>query len=149
MSQPRFTRDELESESKFLADLVLKNLRYQQNWTNLKTHDIELPHPSQTSTFKFTIVSGTPPEKLHHEDLVISETELYTEWILPSVTEQEWSIREWAQVFEQTGKVAEQESKYNSTIQPSVRRIVMACQTNDGTVVYYMINKGIIPPRRN
>ncbi|VVT57779.1 uncharacterized protein SAPINGB_P005865 [Magnusiomyces paraingens] len=156
MTTQNLTRQDLEEESKYLADLVFKNLRYQQLWTKLETHKITLPIPDSSSSsskesfYHFTIVSGTPPEKLHHDDPTFTETQQqYTEWVLPSVTEQKWSIREWVQVFNQVELLAQNLSNESLSVLPSVRRMVMACQTNDGTVVYYMINKGIVPPKRN
>lgn len=134
--------------------------------------------------YKLTILTAVPPKKLLVEDPVpadykeetdnegnvkVAHGQLYKEFILPCITEQEWSIREWVEVFEELDKVwasgveseTDQEGwekvgggksdSFSVTFVPDYkpRRLIMACVTNDGTVVYYIINRDITPPRRN
>lgn len=113
-------------------------------------------------------------------DRVKIEGDLYKEFILPCITEQEWSIREWVQVFNEIDKIWEHNMTSDTTSKSTdpdeskesnenngedrnqtesrvskflpdykPKRLIMACVTNDGTVVYYVINRGITPPRRN
>lgn len=136
------------------------------------------------STYKLTLLTAVPPKRLFVEDRVPADYQeekddkegevkavrghLYKEFILPCITEQEWSIREWVEVFQQLDKVWERsmgkdgddedwekvgvvKSDTHAEFVPDYkpRRLIMACVTNDGTVVYYIINRDITPPRRN
>lgn len=106
-----------------LADQIQTNLTHFHLWNDLSQIDVE----TDRGTVK--IVKGTPPEKLLSED-----TEAKEEYILPSATEDKWTIRQWNQVF----------TKLNNP-----KRMLMAMVTNDGTIVYYFVNNGLAKPKKN
>lgn len=123
-----------EDELEQLASIVKSNLTHQHLWTSLSLSKVTLADGSS-----YTLCTGIPPDQLHPDDVIDkSAKKLPLEWVLPVTTEQKWSIREWAEVFAGIEKV-----------QTGVTRVVMACVTVDGTVVYYFVNKGITKPRKN
>jgi tRNA-splicing endonuclease subunit Sen15 len=113
-----------------LAKQVINNLNHHHLWTNLSSF------PIRTTESELEICRGMPPEKLHPDDTQLSE-----EYILPVRTEQKWTVRQWKEVFEGIRTATQSESV--------PRRVVMAMVTNDGTVVYYFINNGLVKPRKN
>lgn len=100
--------------------VVAKNLVHQQLW-----HDV--------STFQrngYSFCKGTPPKKLHPDDLEPVQEEI----ILETRTSAKWTVAQWVDIFE---------------IVSPAQRIVMAMVTDDSTVVYYIIYKGLQVPRKN
>lgn len=255
------TAKDLEKESEYLSEIVKKNLLYQQLWTNIKTHPIHLPiptdvwaatptpsqldlaksnsnnsnsiivnrtpenitaqqknihdHVDEKKTFTFHMLSGTPHTKLFDKDTpthprfestsnsnsnsntprssstkpiddeektgststttnpenkeetedesISSESQIIIppEWILPCITEQDWTIRQWVLIFQQLDELCNQTKNANNNDDPIINvndnnnntptnanRLIMACVTDDGTVVYYSINRNLIPPKR-
>lgn len=125
---------------KELAALVQHNLTHHHLWTQLRLEEVNLPDNKT-----YTLCTGVPPEQLHPDDVIEDSTKLPREWVLPVNTQQQWSIREWAEVF----KGIDERVKAMQSDQPKVNRVVMACATNDGTIVYYFVNRGITKPRKN
>lgn len=129
-----------DSSCRELAATVQHNLTHHHLWTKLALEDVNLPNNKT-----YTLCTGIPPEQLHPDDVVDDATNLPREWVLPVSTLQQWSIREWAEVF---SGIDEKTSKNTQLLSP-VKRIVMAAVTNDGTIVYYFVNRGITKPRKN
>lgn len=125
---------------KELAALVQHNLTHHHLWTKLSLEEVNLPDNKT-----FTLYTGVPPEQLHPDDVFEDPANLPREWVLPVNTQQQWSIREWAEVFEGI----DERVKGSDGDGPKVNRVVMACATNDGTIVYYFVNRGITKPRKN
>lgn len=119
---------EPEAGNSAWADVVLNNLNHQQLWTKLSKVELStLP----ASVF---LLSGTPFEKLHPDD----PDDTPKEWVLPCATEDTISVSRLASIFEGIKNLGE-----------TVNRLVMAMVTNDSTVVYYIVNEGLVKPRRN
>lgn len=95
------------------------NLVHQQLWTQVE--------PFQVGQYE--CLRGVPPSKLHPED-----KEITPEVVLVSHTEGKWTVRQWAELFHQL---------------PEAKRVVMAMVTDDSTVVYYIVYRGLQVPRKN
>lgn len=132
-----------------LAQIVQHNLTHHHLWTGLQLETLTIrssPDPTITDGEKYTLCTGVPREQLHPDDVPLQlnndnesgNSSYRREWVLPVKTDQQWSIREWAEMFAAIEK-----------IDSNVPRIVMAAVTNDGTVVYYFVNRGITKPRKN
>lgn len=130
---------------KELAAIVQHNLTHHHLWTQLSLETVNL---SDNQTY--TLCTGVPPEQLHPDDEVENPQKLPSEWVLPVNTLQQWSIREWAEVFSGIDEKLHTDAR-NDDSKPvqNVKRVVMAAVTNDGTVVYYFVNRGITKPRKN
>ncbi|ANB15703.1 hypothetical protein AWJ20_3342 [Sugiyamaella lignohabitans] len=113
-----------------IEDRVAENLVHQHLWTNLKSLNI------RAAESNIVICTGVPPAKLHPDDYEISE-----EYVLPVRTEQNWTVHQWACVFDGIKEATNAEA--------SPRRVVMAMVTEDSTIVYYFVNNGLIRPRKN
>lgn len=153
-------------EAKYAAQLVKENLIYQQLWTDINLFEIPFNSDEHTRG-SLTLCYGKPPEKIFNdENNDPDETGYYHhEWVLPAMTNQDWSIAYWVQIFEEidnllakASKHATQQRKVDETdlkeseskkSPKKAKRVIMACIDNDGTVVYYNVYRGIMPPRNN
>ncbi|KAK9468281.1 Sen15 protein-domain-containing protein [Lipomyces arxii] len=125
-----------------IAERVRLNLDLHHLWTDLTVCPIRL---QQNDAFEFldnnqiTLVRGRPPEKLYATDTLTDDGLTNLEWILPARSESKWSVNKWVTVFQAL-----------STAEDSgPTRILMALYTNDSTVVYYFVHRGLISPRKN
>lgn len=83
------------------------------------------------STFEkngYTFCEGLPPRKLHPEDSAIER-----ETVLVTNVAETWTVAQWKQVFDTVDR----------------RRITMAMISDDSTVVYYLVYRGLQVPRKN
>lgn len=119
---------ESEAGNSAWADIVLHNLNRQQLWTKLSKVELS------TRSGSIFLLSGTPFETLHPDD----PDDTPKEWVLPCATEDTISVSRLSSIFEGIKKLGE-----------TVNRLVMAMVTNDSTVVYYIVNEGLVKPRRN
>lgn len=115
----------------FLAQQTAQNLTHQHLWANVETQTVPLSEGAP-----ITICTGTPPEKLHPDD-----KNLCLEYIVPSRTEDKWDIHKWSDIF--------QALRRHFCLAEPPRRIVMSMVTEDSTIVYYFVNKGLTTPRKN
>ncbi|KAI0165803.1 tRNA-splicing endonuclease subunit Sen15 [Xylariaceae sp. FL1272] len=135
-----------------LARIVLDNLQWQHDWTQLQilTHS-----PTDGTPFPRPIVFGLPPRRLyvHPDDQVAlvrsgevsDKTLLETpefEWVLPTYLAEKWSTKAFADVFDSLPSQAS-----NHPDRP--KRIVFAPMHSDSTVTYYIMHDGIVKPRQN
>jgi tRNA-splicing endonuclease subunit Sen15 len=141
-----------------LAQIVQHNLTHHHLWTGLRLETLTLPaDPSNSNTRReYTVCTGVPREQLHPDDAPVEPegAPRLREWVLPVKTDQKWSIREWAEIFAAIKEVdngGDSDTNGNSSSSGSsnLSRVIMAAVTNDGTVVYYFVNKGITKPRKN
>lgn len=125
-----------------IAKIVLQNLEDQQDWTCLSLHPNHGPRP---------LLQGLPPRRLylHPDDQIAALTherktgerlqqDPEPEWVLPIHLSEQWSLRDFAAVFDSVQKLSGR-----------AKRIVLATVHNDSTVVYYLIHDGIVKPRQN
>lgn len=71
------------------------------------------------------------------------------EWVIPVETHKKWSIKEWAEIFQGIDERLKSSPTLAGTFSGQVNRLVMACLTNDGTIVYYFVNRGVTKPKKN
>ncbi|KAF9731952.1 hypothetical protein PMIN06_000261 [Paraphaeosphaeria minitans] len=154
-----------------LALQIQHNLQYQHNWTTLHIHTHS---PLTGALLPRPLLSGLPPHRLYvHPDEQIEllkeadrvrkvnkEGETGTldvkaapepEWILPARLSEKWTLRRLAEVFDGVSKVPPKEdgkvgemSKWRET-----KRVVLATVDTDSTVVYYIVQDGVVKPRQN
>ena len=60
------------------------------------------------------------------------------EWVLAVHLSEEWSIAQFAAVFDSINDSG-----------PGGKRLVLATYHNDSTVVYYIMHEGMVKPRQN
>lgn len=154
-----------------LAVQIQHNLQYQHNWTSLRIHTNS---PLTGSLLPRPLLSGLPPQRLYvHPDEQIEllksanrahktkkegdagaievKAESEQEWILPARLSEKWTLRRLAEMFDGVSQVPPQEdgslgdvSKWRET-----KRIVLATVDTDSTVVYYIVQDGVVKPRQN
>ncbi|ODQ65795.1 hypothetical protein NADFUDRAFT_51073 [Nadsonia fulvescens var. elongata DSM 6958] len=155
-----------------LAIQVKTNLIYHHLWSNFTEYKIQKEITSAESksptigSSKGTqneesnlliVLRGQPPNSLDPKEEVQNNSHNVSEgpedmpvpyeWILPAKTEDKWSVKQWDEIFEKIDRL----SVINETNgeHKRVERVLMAMVTNDSTIVYYFINKGIKKPRKN
>ncbi|KAI0480609.1 tRNA-splicing endonuclease subunit Sen15 [Xylariaceae sp. FL0804] len=138
--------------SRQLADLVLDNLQYQHDWTQLRllTHS-----PADGSPLPRPLVSGLPPRRLYlHPDDQVAMLQAYprpedrvpetpeVEWVLPTHLAESWTLESFATVFDSMPA-----PRPVAPARP--KRILLAAIHDDSTIVYYFMHDGIVKPRQN
>jgi tRNA-splicing endonuclease subunit Sen15 len=158
-----------------LAIQIQHNLQYQHFWTDLKIHTHSrltnelLPRP---------MLSGLPPQRLYiHPDEQIEllkeadrvrkakkdeeggtldvKAEPEHEWILPTRLTEKWTLRRLAEVFDAITVVppepedSEGEGRRKANPWRTTKRVVLATADTDSTVVYYIVQDGMVKPRQN
>jgi tRNA-splicing endonuclease subunit Sen15 len=142
-----------------LTGQVLHNLEYQHRWTNLELHKTSsingtpLPRP---------LISGLPPKRIYinpDEQIDILRREVQNEskeasreldpeyeWVLPTHINEEWSLKQLAEIFCVIEHIPGQSTptKWRQT-----KRVLMGIIQNDSTIVYYFSHDGIVKPRQN
>lgn len=108
----------------YLCDAVYLNLLYQQLWNDVKVIEFE----------NQKVVCGVPSHKLSNDDETIS-----TEYVYPVLMKQyqssQFKVRHLKDIF--------------NKLPSAVRRITLAIVSDDGTIVYYFIYKGLQKPKKN
>lgn len=74
------------------------------------------------------------------------------EWILPARLSEKWTLRRLAEVFDGVSHVppvgeegeVEEPGRWRRT-----KRVVLASVDTDSTVVYYIVQDGVVKPRQN
>ncbi|KAI9720790.1 MAG: hypothetical protein M1812_002629 [Candelaria pacifica] len=152
-----------------LATQVQHNLEFQHDWSSLKVHT-RSPHRT-SALLSRPILSGIPPQKIYiHPDEQaemlkhgLSEADLNPtkEWVLPTHLKEKWSLRRFAEVFDNIGEAPPGESdqyepgreddrrRDKFTARKQEKRLLLATVSDDSTVVYYIIHDGIVKPRQN
>ncbi len=126
-----------------VALTVMKNLQDQHEWTSLEFCRV----PSSTRA----LIKGMPPRLLYlHPDDQIEAlaNEQSTgeriprapvqEVVLPVHLSEEWSLANFTNIFDELQNTGTRE-----------KRIVLATLHNDSTVVYYIMQEGMVKPRQN
>ncbi|KAK7207223.1 Sen15 protein-domain-containing protein [Myxozyma melibiosi] len=125
-----------------LAHRVKRNLDLQHLWTELSIHRVPVLAPD---AFEFldggelVFVLGRPADRLYATDEYDEDGLPVHEWILPVRTESTWSIQRTVAVFE----------SLEAYTRAPVKRVLMGMYTDDSTVVYYFVHKGLIKPRKH
>lgn len=134
--------DHLTNPVSDVTSNVLANLEYQHDWTSLKIHGTSGSRP---------LIRGLPPRRLYihpddqiaaltHEEATgksVTQSPEY-EWVLAVHTEEKWTLRGFAAVFDSIEHIG-----------PREKRILLATVHNDSTVVYYLMHEGMVKPRQN
>jgi tRNA-splicing endonuclease subunit Sen15 len=126
-----------------VALTVMKNLQDQHEWTTLEFSRV--PGSSRA------LIRGMPPRLLylHPDDQIAALTNEEStgerlprapaqEVVLPVHLSEKWSLANFAAVFDSLEKTDTRE-----------KRIVLATLHNDSTVVYYIMQEGMVKPRQN
>lgn len=154
-----------------LALQIRHNLQYQHNWSALQTHTHS---PLTGAPFPRPLLSGLPPLRLYvHPDEQIEllkdadrarkakeegetgtlevKAEPEREWILPARLSEKWTLRRLAEVFDGISQVPpEEDGKMGETSKwRETKRVVLATVDTDSTVVYYIVQDGVVKPRQN
>lgn len=156
-----------------LATQIQHNLQYQHNWTDLKVYTHS---PLTNELLPRPILSGLPPNRLYiHPDEQIEllkaadrarkakkeedtgalevKAEPELEWILPARLSEKWTLRRLAEVFAALPAPSEPEPKSGEKKEEKswrkTKRLVLATVDTDSTVVYYIIQDGVVKPRQN
>jgi tRNA-splicing endonuclease subunit Sen15, fungi type len=114
------------------AQQVADNLSFQHNWKNIEIFQI----PGYNSNYPIYLCIGVPSEKLHPDDKTIER-----EIVLVTKLKGKFTISLWTHVFD--------ELKKHFGLEEPPRRVTMAMVTDDSTIVYYFVNKGLIKPKKN
>ena len=109
-----------------MSHTVGTNLSHYQLWLDVKEHQLG----------DFECCTGIPAKKIHPDDEQPGQ-----EYVLVSYTKDVWSVARWAAAF------AALKTYFGLESEP--KRIVQAMITDDSTVVYYLINNGLVKPRKN
>ncbi|QLL34204.1 hypothetical protein HG536_0G00610 [Torulaspora globosa] len=115
-----------------IVRLVRDNLAYCQFWTELCVCDRTLAWRDQT----LHLISGRPTQKLSHD----GDEEIHTEYVLPVEMSQ---YKKGYVTLECLDKV------FCQMCPPSASRLTLAIVSNDGTVAFYYVYKGLHKPKRN
>jgi len=124
------------------------------------------------------LVSGLPPHRLYiHPDEQIEllkaadrerktreegdaaplevKAEPELEWILPTRLSEKWTLRRVADVFDAITPVPPRDDATDATKDDlpnpwrTTKRVVLATVDTDSTVVYYIVQDGVVKPRQN
>ncbi|KAI0971746.1 tRNA-splicing endonuclease subunit Sen15 [Xylaria arbuscula] len=135
-----------------LAGMVLDNLKYQHDWTEL---EVQTQSPAHAAPLVRPMISGLPPRRLyvHPDDQIamvkssaVPDGKIFdtpeVEWVLPTHISEKWTLKAFADIFD------------SLPVQPSAhpdrpKRIVLATIHGDSTIVYYILHDGIVKPRQN
>ncbi|KAI9881084.1 MAG: hypothetical protein M1830_008242 [Pleopsidium flavum] len=175
-----------------LASQVVHNLRYQHDWASLCIHT-HSPLPSASSKLlPRPLISGLPPQRIYvHPDEQVEllkqeenksgEADVSDghdaegdgarerEWVLPTHVKEKWSLRRFADVFDEVGDVppgpeeegdvhavqdnmvvnGREEQNGNKEKRRGGKRVLLATANADSTIVYYIVHEGIVKPRQN
>lgn len=126
-----------------VALTVMKNLQDQHEWTSLEF--------CQVDGSTRALIKGLPPRLLylHPDDQIAAlANEQSTgeripqapvqEVVLPVHLSEQWSLANFASIFDSLQNTGTRE-----------KRIVLAALHNDSTVVYYIMQEGMVKPRQN
>jgi tRNA-splicing endonuclease subunit Sen15 len=159
-----------------LARQIHHNLEYQHYWKDLTVHATS---PLTNELLPRPLLSGLPPQRLYvHPDEQIEllkdadrarkarkegdagalevKAEPEREWILPTRLSEKWTLRRLAAIFDaitmlppekESGPEGKQDRPANSW--RTTKRIVLASVDTDSTVVYYIVQDGVVKPRQN
>ncbi|KAI9796787.1 MAG: hypothetical protein M1835_003143 [Candelina submexicana] len=152
-----------------LAAQVQHNLEYQHDWTKLRLHT-HSPLPS-CALLSRPVLSGIPPQRIYiHPDeqvemlkhgLTEADLEPAREWVLPTRLKEKWSLRNFAEIFDNIGEAPPVEcEQHEPGIVDEIRgssfiarkrekRLLLATVGDDSTIVYYIVHDGIVKPRQN
>ncbi|KAH6610949.1 trna-splicing endonuclease subunit sen15 [Trichoderma cornu-damae] len=122
---------------------VFRNLQDQHQWTSLEIHAIPgLPRP---------MIRGLPPRLLylHPDDQIAAlayekstgtraQHDAEFEWVLAVHLAEKWTLSNFAAVMDAVPEARK-----------GAKRIVLAALHNDSTVVYYIVQEGMVKPRQN
>lgn len=115
-----------------IVRLVRDNLAYCQLWTDVSVGDQALAWRDQT----LRLISGRPTQKLSHDD----DEEIHSEHVLPVEMSQ----------YKKGYLTLECLDEIFSRLCPaSARRLTLAIVSDDGTVAFYYVYKGLHKPKRN
>ncbi|KAK3217213.1 hypothetical protein GRF29_1g2293243 [Pseudopithomyces chartarum] len=154
-----------------LALQIQHNLQYQHNWTALCIHTHS---PLTGQLLPRPLLSGLPPHRLYvYPDEQIEllkeadrarkpnkegetgalevKAEPEREWILPARLSEKWTLRRLADVFDGVSEVPPEEggSVVKAGKWRQTKRVVLASVDTDSTVVYYIMQDGVVKPRQN
>ena len=156
-----------------LALQIQHNLQYQHNWSNLHIHTHS---PLTGALLPRPLLSGLPPQRLYiHPDEQIEllkdadrarkarkegdagalevKAEPEREWILPARLCEKWTLHRLADVFDGVSHVPPEDGEGGKVEEPGrwrgTKRVVLASVDTDSTVVYYIVQDGIVKPRQN
>ncbi|KAJ4289686.1 hypothetical protein N0V90_011015 [Kalmusia sp. IMI 367209] len=158
-----------------LAVQIQHNLQYQHNWVDLQVHTHS---PLTHELLPRPLLSGLPPHRLYiHPDEQIEllkeadrarkarkeedtgalevKTEPEREWILPARLSEKWTLRRLAEVFNAVTEVppapapTNEEKERETNLWRKTKRVVLATVDTDSTVVYYIVQDGVVKPRQN
>lgn len=126
-----------------VALTVLKNLQDQHDWTELRF--------IYTKGSNRALIKGLPTKRLylHPDDQIAAlaqeqatgkrvTKEPVQECVLPVHLSEKWSLADFATVFDSLASTGTRE-----------KRIVLATLHDDSTVVYYVMQEGMVKPRQN
>ncbi|OAR00353.1 hypothetical protein LLEC1_00303 [Akanthomyces lecanii] len=126
-----------------VACTVMKNLQDQHDWTELEF--------IYTKGSTRALVRGLPTKRLylHPDDQIAAlaqeqatgervPQEPVPEVVLPVHLSEKWCLADFAAVFDSVENTGTRE-----------KRIVLATLHNDSTVVYYIMQEGMVKPRQN
>ncbi|KAK4227551.1 tRNA-splicing endonuclease subunit Sen15 [Podospora fimiseda] len=146
-----------------LAKIVLDNLKYQHDWTEVYIHT--------QSNLTRPLIYGLPPKRLYiHPDEQIETIKAEkdrnnripqkpeNEWVLPLYLAEKWTPAQFAAVFDaikphppSSDIVQETDNTPWMAWRGSKRgkRILLATVQDDSTVTYYWLHDGLVKPRQN
>ncbi|KAI5792404.1 tRNA-splicing endonuclease subunit Sen15 [Peziza echinospora] len=161
-----------------LANIVLKNLQHQADWSETILHT--------SPAFPRPLISGVPPEAIYvdpdtagkanetekDDGTADADQKIDREWVLPVGLREKWTVRQWAEIFDSIpaeppvseavdgANAVEVEERVQldqldgvpvlqSNTGKRKKRLVMAIVSGDSTVVYYIVHDGIVKPRQN
>ncbi|KAL8863623.1 MAG: hypothetical protein Q9178_000306 [Gyalolechia marmorata] len=154
-----------------LAAQVLHNLQYQHDWRDLQIHT---KSPDSARPLPKPLVSGLPPHRIYvHPDEQaemlkqnVQEKDVLAEreWVLPTHLREKWTLRKFADVFDQIDGINEvppaihhageekrnpRPGKVGIGSRRGGKRLLLATVGDDSTIVYYIVHDGIVKPRQN
>ena len=153
--------------TKALTRLVLENLEFQHDWTQLQMHS----HPDLPRD----VIFGLPNKRLYihpdeqveiikaekdKDEPMVQEPEF--EWVLPLHLAEKWTLEGFAALFDaldalppgaalaeqNKGEQAQEQWKQWRTTKRA-KRVLLAVVQDDSTIVYYFIHNDITKPRQN
>ncbi|KAF2262873.1 hypothetical protein CC78DRAFT_534419 [Lojkania enalia] len=160
-----------------LAIQIQHNLQYQHSWTALRLHthspltNEPLPRPlisglppkrlyvhpdEQIELLKKAEQDRQVRSRQGDNNTALDiKTELEPEWVLPTRLDEKWTAHRLSDVFGAITVVPpDEEASDTSEDRPAnpwrtVKRIVLAAVSTDSTVVYYIVQDGVVKPRQN